>query len=341
MTDFYLTGVGSFFPPKTAVSTAVERGCYAAEKSEQSGLIEVSCARDHTAPAMALAAGRTALNTAGLRGDEVSLLLHAVAVYNGLDGWNSASYIQNELLSGAGLAFEVRQLSNGAVGAVELATSFLSAVPGRNHALITTADVFLEPVWNRWSADPGLVFADGASAAVISTNPGLAAVVGLHTFSDSGLEAMVRGASPFAQSAGRAQWPTSLGERYREFFDGVDRESASKRLAAGVQLATNGALTESGLEVSDIDVVVTPNFGLPLLDRQCLAPLGITLSDTIWCEWGRYTGHAGAADQFGGVDYLIRSGRVASGQTVLVLGIGAGFVWTSMILRILEHEIAS
>ena len=331
--DLYVAGVGSWFPESVPIEEAVADGRYDSEVWAKTRMSGVAIAGpDHPQPEMAVAAGRAAMRHAGLAGHQVGLLLHAVAGYNGLEAWNCASYLQNEILSGHGFAYEIRQLSNGAVGAVELAAGFLGSHTGRRAALITTADVFPAPVWDRWTASPGLIFGDGASAMVLSKDRGFAKVLSVASTCDPGLEGMQRGDSPFYGYADPAQYPVDIRSRTHEFADVVPIKQAAKRMAEGLHAAADEACADAGMRIADVDHVVVPNFGRELLQHECLDPLGVDVSRTVW-EWGREIGHVGAADQFAGLARLVETGAAEPGQTVLLVGVGGGFNWTCVLLR--------
>src|SRR3954451_4050212 len=156
--DLYVAGLGSWYPAAVPVAHAVADGRYAAAAQQRTAQLSVAIAGpDDSQPEMAVRAGALAVRQSGIPDSECALLLHAVAGHNGLDGWNAASFLQHRLIGGHGVAFEIRQLSNGVTGSVDLAAASLAADTGRTAALITASDVFAEPVWDRWRLHPGLV----------------------------------------------------------------------------------------------------------------------------------------------------------------------------------------
>lgn len=335
--DLYIAGLGSYLPETVAVDEAVAAGRYDLEDQEDSGQRSVAVAGpEDSQPVMAVAAGRVALERSGLPGAEVSLLLHAVTSYNGLDGWNAGCYLQKEILGGAGLSFEIRQLSNGAVASIELAAAYLTAAPARTAALITAADQFAEPAWDRWRASWGLVFADGASAAVLSRNGGFASVLSAVTVTDPELEAFHRGALPFTPAPDAGQYPIDFRARTLDYGQTVDLAEASQAMAAGLSRAAAAAAEEAGIRIKDAAHFVVPSFGKSLLERECLRPLVIPIERSTW-SWGQDVGHMGAADQFASLTYLSEAGKLTAGDHVVIIGIGGGFNWTCVVLRVNEH----
>jgi 3-oxoacyl-[acyl-carrier-protein] synthase III len=92
-------------------------------------------------------------------------------------------------------------------------------------------------------------------------------------------------------------------------------------------------LEEAGIEAGGVARGVFPNVGLETLTTRYLAPLELKVEATAW-EWGRRTGHVGAADQLTGLAELVESGAVGPGERVMLVGIGAGFSWTCAVVEV-------
>jgi 3-oxoacyl-[acyl-carrier-protein] synthase III len=335
--SLFIAGLGSYLPKAVPVEDAIARGRYDREDQDSSGLVSIGVAGPgDSQPGMAAAAGRVALERSGYRGRDVSLLLHAVTAYNGLDGWNAGCYLQQEILGGSGLSFEIRQLSNGAVASIELAAAYLAASPGSGAAMITAADQFAEPAWDRWRTSWGLVYADGASAAVVSRSGGFARVISAVTVTDPGLEGLHRGSLAFGPCPDTGDYPVDFRARALDYGQAVDIAAVTGRIAAGLRSAVTTAATEAGIEIGEADHYVVPSFGRELLRQQCLDVLDIRIERSTW-GWGATVGHMGAADQFASLTYLSEAGRLNPGDLALIIGIGGGFNWTCVVLDIIDR----
>ena len=64
-------------------------------------------------------------------------------------------------------------------------------------------------------------------------------------------------------------------------------------------------------------------------------PFEIDPGRTTW-DWSRTIGHLGAADQFAGLDHLRRSGKLAVGDLVVLMSVGAGYSWGCAVLDVLS-----
>jgi 3-oxoacyl-[acyl-carrier-protein] synthase III len=335
--NLYIDGVGAWFPRQEPVAAAIERGDYTRAAQERSGQqrVAVATAADPH-PEMAVRAGRTALSRSDRRDSDVCLLLHAVSNYNGLEGWNAASYLQQRILSGHGVSFEIRQLSNGALASVDLAASYLTAGAGRRAAMLTASDQFALPFWNRWTSNLGMVLGDGASALVLTGDAGFAQVLSLVTVADPGLEGLQRGNRELGPGPDPALQPVDLWMRNLEFFDVMDLDEAGARMAAGLREAATRAVAEAGMGLHDATHYVVPNLGRDTVRRECLEPLGIDIARTTW-DWGSHIGHCGTADQFAALNHLAETGALTPGDRVMMISVGGGFNWTCAVVEILRE----
>ena len=322
--DLFIAGVGHRLPATLDVADVIAGGGYDSREQSANDYASVSVANGEAPPEMAVHAARLALSRSQIPAGDVALLLHASAWFQGLDYWPAASYVHREVLGGNrhAPALDVQQMCNGALGAVELAASYLTADRSRRSALVTTADRFDGPGFDRWRSDVGgIVYGDGAAAAVLARD-GFARLLAVATIVDTGLEAMYRGAETFATTPGR---PVDIRARRRVFM--VETEGVADRTTAGLTEAIEQTLGEAGTKLGDIARFVFPNVGLNTLRTRYLAPFGLDLAASTW-EWGRRTGHVGAADQLTGLAHLVETGQAEPGDRVMLIGIGAGFSWT-------------
>jgi len=173
----------------------------------------------------------------------------------------------------------------------------------------------------------------------LSRHGGFARIRSLVTVSDPELEGMQRGDARFQSGPDPEQFPVSLWLRSLEFFDAMDPDEADRRMADGLRNSAERAAEEADMSVRDATRFVVPNFGRELLHKDCLDPLGIEIERTTW-EWGREVGHSGTADQFGGLNHLAESGRLRPGDRIMVLSVGGGFNWTSLVVEITKDAKA-
>lgn len=333
--DLYIRGTGVWLPPRLTIAEAVAAGECPPNVPERTGSMSVTVSTRESAAEMAVLAARSALDRSGSFGSDVDLILHADTYYQGRDVWAVASYVQHETVDNQCPAIEIRQMSNGGMASLELAASYLIARPERSDALLTTADRFCSPGFDRWRTDPGTPYADGGAALVLSRRGGYARLRALAVHADPVLEPLHRGDEPFGTT------PLAHGAPLR--FDGAARafnrrhgmSFSMRRIAEGQSTVLERVLAEAEVELDDIDWFVLPNFGYLRLESFYYNRYGIDPDRTTW-NWGRTVGHLGAGDQFAGLDHLVTSGMATPGSTCLLLGVGAGYSWGGAVVEIQE-----
>jgi 3-oxoacyl-[acyl-carrier-protein] synthase-3 len=335
--DLYIAGTGVALPPARSVDDAVSSGRFTSAEAARTQQITVTIADPgQSAPELAVTAARDALASSGHSPAEIGALLHAVVFHSGIDVWNAPAYIQRRLQIPAGrrLVSEVRSECDGGLVALELAALYLGQYP-QPAALVTAGDVWPDPVFDRWSANSGLVFADGAAAIVLSRERGFARLVATCTAIDPELEELDRGDEPFGAFLHHSTNPIDLNDRVRSFFRGTMPKAEfwrRHRLVLGE--AVTGALADADTSLTAMRSVATQFLGADMLRRETLVPLGIDFPATTF-EWGQTIGHLGAADVLVGLHKLRESGHLSPHDQVLMLAEGGGLICTAAVVEVL------
>jgi 3-oxoacyl-[acyl-carrier-protein] synthase-3 len=335
--DIYLAGLGSSLPGTVSVADAVQQGLLEARAARQTGALAVTVSDGTAGPEFAVAAGRAALADAARVVDDASidLLLHASVYYQGHDLWAAPSYIQREVLHGSGgPAIGISQLSNGGMAALELAAGYLAGSARSAGALLTAGDRFCPPGFDRWTCDPGTLYADGGAALVLSRRGGFARLRSVVTVSEPELEGMHRGDDPFGLAPFERRPVIDLEQAKQAFFARMSTPFCVRKVATAQREVIKRALAEADAELDGIDWFVLPHLGRRRLDAAFFQPFGIDPERSTW-GWSRGVGHLGAADQFAGLGRLREQGLLRPGQLCLLAGIGAGFSWTCAVVEVL------
>jgi 3-oxoacyl-[acyl-carrier-protein] synthase-3 len=333
--DIYVGGVAARLGRKEDVREAVADGRYDAEEHEENDYLFVRIENELSSADMTVAAARLALERATTPDGGVGLYLHAASTFQGLDHWTPGSYIQQHTAGGTAPALEVRQACNGAIMSLELAAAYLTADPNRNTALITTGDRYAPPTYDRYRTDKNILLADGATALVLSREPGVARLLSTATVGDTSHEALGRGTGDWQEASGDAGWPIMLRERKKEYLiGGGDIQDIIRTMTVRQQEAMQVALDDAGVEVADVARFVFPNIGRVAQDWELRKSVGISEEQTTWA-WGREVGHIAAGDQFAGLAHLLETGALRTGDRVAMAGVGSGYNFGWAILEIL------
>ncbi|MDQ0832320.1 3-oxoacyl-[acyl-carrier-protein] synthase-3 [Streptomyces achromogenes] len=328
--------------PPTAEKTvdALAAGRVTAEEADAMGYGQLPVSPDLSAPRMAVRAARLALTRAGVPAGDLSAVLHAWTYYQGHDFWSPAHYVA----AGAGalkaVPTGVQQMCNGSAAALRAAVHQLVARPGDGPLLVTTADRFAPPGFDRWGGDYGVWYGDGATAAVVGTGAaprGTLALRALCTRAAPELESAHRdtdGFHPAPHTRGavvdvRRTKKAFLAEQGKPRFLGRLRRETTAVLAAALAEAGVGSGGER------LSVVLLPRLGRATA-RDVYGPAVAEVTDAPTADLGEYTGHLGAGDLLSNLAALASDSgphRLERGAYAAVLSAGAGFTWSAAVVR--------
>lgn len=282
---------------------------------------------------MAAQAAQAALKRGRHDPRHCTLHLHASMSYGGYDMWSPASYIEAQLGVRNALGLTVDQLSNGGLAAFEIAADHVAQGRG-GFALVTTGEKYSLPLIDRWHSDPGTVFGDGGTALTLSASEGFAEVLSIASSADPDLEEIARGDDPPATSPGQRRLPASLEPGRQALIATMGIEALLERVQNGQRTSYSSAMSKAGLSSAEVHWHVIPHLGLPKTRHQLIDLLGLPLDRTTW-DFGRTLGHLGGGDQIAGLNYLQATSKLEPGNICVLHGVGGGFTWTTVVIRVL------
>ncbi|MFG3553422.1 ketoacyl-ACP synthase III family protein [Micromonospora sp. NPDC047557] len=334
-TDLAVTGVATWIPESVAVpDDAVTAGRIDAESAADLGVRELPEA-SLAPPDMAVLAARRALRSAGVDHGAVGLLLHAWIYHQGHDLWSAPHYVARELGLTAAVPLGLQQICNGGAAGIEMAAARLMVEPELGHALVTTADRFAEPGFDRWGGDYGIAYGDGATALVLrqrGDGPAPLVLRAVRTAAAVDLESMHRGEDVFSP-APRWHSPSVDIRRTKKAFlrqHGIGGFAAVSR--EKIHDVLGGSLRDAGITPDDprLRYVALPRLGRKVL-REAYVPAVAEVTPAEPLDLAATTGHLGAGDVAANLAAV--AGRLAPGEVAVLLSAGAGFTWSSVVLH--------
>jgi 3-oxoacyl-[acyl-carrier-protein] synthase-3 len=293
---------------------------------------------------MAVLAARAALAQAAWEGETINLLAHAHTYYQGHDFWSPVAYIQDQIGAAHAVGYALAQMCNGGTGAIELAATRLAADERATRALVTTADRFANPGFDRWAGDYGVAYGDGATAVLLSQGePGVARLLSSATVLRGGLERMHRGNDEFSPAPRSRPGPVSARRTKKAFLASAGREAFGQAAQDALRQVMQASLDDAGIEPADPRVrwCLPPRLGQRVLDEAYRPVLEVNDHAAI-PEWASHTGHLGAGDVIANLADLLECEDARPGDIALLIGAGAGFSWSCTVAEItqggLDHD---
>jgi len=315
-----IAGTGSYLPER--VMTNAEFAARGLDTNdawirERTGIERRHIAEKSQASSdLALHASQRALQAAGVRADELDLIVVATSTPDYVFP-STACLLQAKLGVKGSAAFDVQAVCSGFVYGLATADSFIKNRMAKK-ALVVGAEVFSRILdWN----DRGtcVLFGDGAGAVVLTegSKPGIHASVLRADGSHAGMLSVpgnvCGGAivgSPFLQMNGQAVF---------KFAVKVLEESARETVAA------------AGMKLSDIDWLIPHQANVRILDATA-RKLGLPSEKLVVTV--DHHGNTSAASVPLALDEYVRAGRIKPGQRLLLQGVGGGFTWGSSVVTL-------
>lgn len=318
-----ITGTGSYLPPRRVTNQDLanelaQRGIETSDAwiVERTGIhARHFAAPQVTSSDLALEASRRALEAAGCQAQDLDLIIFATSTPDMVFP-SAACILQNKLGANGCPAFDVQAVCSGFVYALTVADAMIRAGSARR-ALVVGAEVFSR-ILDFNDRTTCVLFGDGAGAVVLEASdaPGILAS-DLHA--DGKYVDIL--CVPGTVSGGQV-----LGDPLLK-MDG----QAVFKLAVGVlEKAARAALDKAGLQDGDIDWLIPHQANIRIMQGTAkklklpLEKLVVTVDQH---------GNTSAASIPLALDHAVRSGQVRPGQHVMLEGVGGGFTWGAVLLK--------
>ena len=256
-----------------------------------------------------------ALATAGLEAADIDLIIVATSTPDQIFP-STACLIQARLGNHGAAAFDVQAVCSGFVYGLAVADALIRNDTHRR-ALVIGAELFSRIMdWD--DRTTCVLFGDGAGAVVLEAGdaPGVLASR-LHA---DGSQAEI------LCTAGRVDAGKVVGDPYLR-MDG----QAVFRLAVGVlDSSAREVLADAGMEPQQVDWLIPHQANVRILNATA-KKLGLP-EDKLIVTVDRH-GNTSAASVPLALDVAVRDGRIRSGQHVMLQGVGGGFTWGSVLVR--------
>lgn len=268
-----------------------------------------------TSSEMALEASRRALESAGVKAEELDLIIVATSTPDYIFP-STACLLQGKLGNVGAMAFDVQAVCSGFVYALNVADKYIRS-GSHKKALIVGAEVFSRILdWK--DRTTCVLFGDGAGAVVLeaSETPGILATAAHADGSQNGILSVpgqvcggqVTG-DPFLRMDGQAVFKFAV----RVLFD-VAKECCDN----------------AGVATTDVDWLIPHQANIRIIESTA-KKLGVPMSNVIVTV--DQHGNTSAASVPLALDAAIRDGRIQRGQKIMLEGVGGGFTWGAVLLQ--------
>lgn len=321
-----IIGTGSYLPPNKVSNQQLtdQLAAKGIETSDEwifsrSGIsARHYAAADVTSSDLAVEASKRALDAADMQANDIDLIILATSTPDFLGGFPStACVVQNKLgITNGAAAVDVQAVCSGFMYAIAMADSMIKSGAHKN-VLVIGAEVFSR-ILNFEDRTTCVLFGDGAGAVVLSRSaePGVLATK-LHADGSYANILCVPGNVSSGAITGNA-------------FLYMDGQAVFKLAVSLLEKVANEALEIAGMDASQIDWLIPHQANIRIMQstakkmRMPMEKVVVTVDQH---------GNTSAASIPLALDVAVRDGRVKSGQTIMIEGVGGGFTWGAAIIK--------
>ncbi len=318
-----VVGTGSYFPEKVLTNQDLEKMVDTTDDwiVSRTGMKERRIAReDESASDMGYMAALQALESSGKKAEEIDLILCATLTPDHFFP-STACLIQKRLGTKAA-AFDISAACSGYVYALLTAKAFVASGAYRNVLVIASEKI--SGIVDYTDRRTCVLFGDAATAAVVSdSGEGLEIVHGRLGADGNGAEILI-------QPAGGSRIPTTKEtlEKGLHFLQ-MNGQEVYKHAVRRMEEVAMLCINDLQMKATDIHYLVPHQANLRIIEgfaKRFQIP-----EERVVINIHKY-GNTAAASVGIGFDELLKEGKVANGENILLVAFGAGLAWGALVL---------
>ncbi len=333
-----ITGTGSHLPPRRLtnadmVGLLAERGIETSDDwiVERTGIrARHYAADDVNASDLALQACLKALEAAGRKASDIDLIIVATSTPDMVFP-STASILQRKLTEAAvaqgdlgaagGAAFDVMAVCSGFIYALTVADAMIQA-GAATRALVVGSEIFSR-ILDFNDRTTCVLFGDGAGAVVLEATE----------HDGSGPCVLASDIHADGRHTGILCVPGTVsgGQVIGDPLLKMDGQAVFKLAVGLLETAAKAALAKAGMVEADVDWLVPHQANIRII-QSTARKLKLSMDKVIVTVAEH--GNTSAASIPLALDEGIRSGRIRPGQTAMLEGVGGGFTWGAVLVRL-------
>lgn len=318
-----ISGTGSYVPEKILTNEYLETIIETNSKwvLDNVGILERRIAEDNQATSdLATIAGQRAIDDAGLKNEDIDLIIVATATPD-RKAPSTAAFVQHKLNAYNAAAFDLNAVCSGFLYGMSVATQYIASGV-YNNILVIGADTFSKIT--DWSRRDAVFFGDGAGAAVVTSANVTEGFLAYRLYTDTSNEML-----GFTIPGGGSEIPLTkenMGEQYFQMNGKSVFASATKALPKAI----NQVLGDTGLVIDDIDIMIPHQPSIRILQKTAEI-IGLPF-EKVMTNMDKYANTSGGTIPIL-LDELNKKGKLKKGDIVLFAAVGSGWTFGASIIK--------
>lgn len=324
-----IAGTGMYVPERVLTNADLERMVDTSDEwiKTRTGIEARHIAKENeTTSDMAYQAGLRAIESAGITGDMIDVIIVATATPDHVFP-NTATLLQNRFGAKNAFCFDISTACTGLISSLELAYSLLEAKRKYRYALVFGAEK-LSCITNWSDRNTCVLFGDGAGCVLLEKKDDGDDSSSLLA---SALHADGQYGNILKMPAGGSAMP-ACHKSVDEKLHTIHMEGKETfKLAVGAMLGACEEVIESaGVSASDIALVIPHQANIRII--QAVAKRLEVPGERVYCNIARF-GNTSAASIGICLDEAVRAGKIKRGDLILLTSFGGGLTWGAVLIR--------
>ncbi|MBM3845565.1 MAG: ketoacyl-ACP synthase III [Verrucomicrobia bacterium] len=320
-----IVGVGSYVPDRVLTNADLEKMVETSDDwiTSRTGIKErrVAAENEFTSD-MAAAAARRAIASAGIKAEEIDLIIVATITPDMMFP-STACLVQHKIGAVRAAAFDIEAACSGFIYALEIGQQFIMS-RSCNTVLVIGAEK-LSTIVDWKDRNTCVLFGDGAGAAILQNRPDSHGLLTACMGADGGKSELLYmpGGGSMCPASGQS---VAAGLHFLR----MDGKETFKNAVTAMQTAAREALRRCELDITQIKCVIPHQ-----ANRRIIEAVGERLGvrqDQVFVNLDKY-GNTSAASVAIAFDEAVRTGVIQRGDLVLMVVFGAGLTWAAAVIE--------
>lgn len=320
-----IVGMGSYVPENIIKNQDLEKMVDTNDQwiSSRTGIRERHIApKDMPVSELCYQAGLKALENAEIAPEEVDLIIVATMTPDYAFP-ATACLVADRLGAKNAAAFDLEAACTGFIFAVATASQFVAT--GMYKTVLVIGGETMSKILNWEDRSTCILFGDGAGAAVLQPVKEGFGFLSFELGSDGS------GGKLLSQPAGGSQCPASLETVEKKLhtlqMEGREIYKFAVRIMGDISVKV---LAKADIRIDDVDLFI-PHQANTRIINAAVKRLGIS-PDKVIINLDKY-GNMSAASIPVALDEAVKEGRITEGDTIVMVGFGAGLTWGACVLK--------
>ena len=272
---------------------------------------------------LATEAARRALEMAGVKGEEVDMIVVGTTSPDMIMP-NTGALVQKNLGASNAFAFDVYAACSGFIYALTIADKFVKENPGKK--ILAIGSELLSSITDWQDRNTCVLFGDAAGAVVVSgASDGERGILSTHLHSDGCLWELL-----YIPGGGCVYPPSAEMAEKRDYCIRMHGNEVYKHAVRSLTEVAQEALAANQLDPEDVDLFIPHQANIRIMNK--VAERLKIPPDRVYINIERY-GNTSSASIPVALDEANRAGRIKRGDLVLLDAFGGGFTWGAVMIR--------